>query len=428
MVTKGIRFLFILMVTALTLSGCEKAVDEEPIEITLMHGWGGSLQTHKTMQAIYDEFDKQNPDILLRCLPSADSSIAVKNANDMLTVNKMPDIVSTNGLSYYVQNTIKQKKALNLMPYIEGDEALKNEIHPLVLKAWTNPDNTIYTVPDALEVIGYWYNKEYLKEIGFTGEDGSVMLPKTWPEFFRMCELLEEWKVEEEKQIYICALEDVQVVENFLLARLAGDSEEGLLMAEELPQSFDQQPMENTIRDIGVLYGHSQDTNTIDDARQMFIEGKTVLYFNGIWESELLLNTSLAEEIEYAYYPTNYNKTLAYVSPSSGYVIKDSKDPRKIEACIRFLKYILSIEVQEKIALETGQAPENPNIDYRQIAIDYPLLGKGLETINQTDIQIKTANSVWNTSVTDIFFNYVKSACQEEESYRQMIKALENRK
>ena len=88
--------------------GCSNQEEESPIEITLMHGWGGTLKTHNTMQQIYAEFSEKNPDIVLKCTPYSDSSIAVETANDMLAVGKMPDIINTNGLSYYVANAVKQ--------------------------------------------------------------------------------------------------------------------------------------------------------------------------------------------------------------------------------------------------------------------------------------------------------------------------------
>ena len=86
------------------------------------------------MQEIYRAFDEANPDIVLNYQPSSDSNIAVEQANNMLAIDKMPDIVSTNGQSYYVQNAVKRGMALDLLPYIEADEAFIRSIHPSVLE------------------------------------------------------------------------------------------------------------------------------------------------------------------------------------------------------------------------------------------------------------------------------------------------------
>ena len=91
-------------------------LQEEPevTELTFIHGWGGTVKTHSTMQEIYRAFDEENPDIVLNYQPSSDSNIAVEQANNMLAIDKMPDIVSTNGQSYYVQNAVKRGMALDL--------------------------------------------------------------------------------------------------------------------------------------------------------------------------------------------------------------------------------------------------------------------------------------------------------------------------
>lgn len=118
------------------------------------------------------------------------------------------------------------------------------------------------------------------------------------------------------------------------------------------------------MEDIGKLLRYSKDTDTIDDARQNFVDGQSIFYFNGIWESEMILGTQAKDDIKYACCPTNYGKKLSYVSPSSGYVIKKHENEEENLTCIGFLKYILNKNMQEIMAVKTGQAPENPNVNY----------------------------------------------------------------
>ena len=66
----------ILLSLCLFLCGCGKK-EQTPVEITLLHGWGGTLQTHRVMQEIYQEFQDENPDIVFTCIASSDSSIAL---------------------------------------------------------------------------------------------------------------------------------------------------------------------------------------------------------------------------------------------------------------------------------------------------------------------------------------------------------------
>ena len=172
----------IIIVCMIIIGGCSKKEEQECVEITLVHGYGGTLESYKMMQEIYNGFSEKNPDIKLNCIEYMNNEIAVEKANDMLAVGEIPDIVSTNSLSYYVDNAIKAGMALNLMPYLEADPEWKRQIHPSVFETWETDDGRIYTIPDALELSGYWYNKKYLEEAGVLDKEGNISIPKTYPE------------------------------------------------------------------------------------------------------------------------------------------------------------------------------------------------------------------------------------------------------
>lgn len=422
---KVILGLFLLLIL---LSGCQMSEEAEPVRLSFIHGWGGTLRAHAIMQEIYDELDEKNEDIILSSQPSSDSSIAVEKANDMLALDEMPNIVSTNGQYYFVENAVKREKLLDLMSYIRSDADFMRLIHPSVLEVWTNTDGSLYTLPDALEVMGFWYNENYFREAGIVDENGEIALPKTWTEFYEVCEKLEAWNRTSGKLEAVYALENVQVVENLFLARLGGESTDGLILATDVPESYDSEVFRNVIKDFGNIFRYSQNTDSIENARQYFIDGSTAMYFNGVWESEVIQNCERSNEIAYANYPTNYGMQLSYVSPSSGYVIYKSRDERENEAAIRFLKYILSQEIQTRIATETGQAPVNPKVDNQVIAEKYPVLGNALETAHSAGIQLKTITSVWDTEAIEIIESAIEEACKSSVELEQMIDDLENTK
>lgn len=417
-----------LILLLMLLPGCQMSEEAEPVRLSFIHGWGGTLRAHAIMQEIYDEFDEKNEDIILSSQPSSDSSIAVEKANDMLALDEMPNIVSTNGQYYFVENAVKREKLLDLMSYIRSDADFMRLIHPSVLEVWTNTDGSLYTLPDALEVMGFWYNENYFREAGIVDENGKIALPKTWTEFYEVCEKLEAWNRTSGKLEAVYALENVQVVENLFLARLGGESTDGLILATDVPESYDSEVFRNVIKDFGNIFRYSQNTDSIENARQYFIDGSTAMYFNGVWESEVIQNCERSNEIAYANYPTNYGMQLSYVSPSSGYVIYESRDERENEAAIRFLKYILSQEIQTRIATETGQAPVNPKVDNQVIAEKYPVLGNALETAHSAGIQLKTITSVWDTEAIEIIESAIEEACKCSVELEQMIDDLENTK
>lgn len=420
------KIVLLALIVMIMITGCQMKEVEEPVRLSFVHGWGGTLRAHSIMQEIYNEFDAQNADIVLSSQPSSDSSIAVEKANDMLALDEMPNIVSTNGQSHYLENAVKRGKLLDLMAYIRKDAEFMKLIHPSVLEVWTNTDGSLYTLPDALEVMGYWYNEKYFREAGIVDETGEVALPKTWEEFFVVCEKLEAWNKESGVLESIYALESVQVTENLLLARLGGESTDGLIMATDIPETYDTEVFRSVVENFSDIYKYSRNTDSLENARQYFIEGSTAMYFNGVWESEVIQSCERSAEIAYANYPTNYGMMLSYVSPSSGYVIYDSPDERENEAAIRFLKYMLSQETQTRLAMETGQAPSNPKVDNREIAKHYPVLGNALETAHGAGIQLKTITSVWDSQAIQIIADSLEKASGNPDELEKMIQRLES--
>lgn len=410
-------FLFLAM-------GCGSKEKEEVTEITLMHGWGGTLKTHAIMQQIYDEFSEQNTDIKLVSYPSSDSSVAVEKANDMLAVGKMPDILSTNGDSYYVSNAIKRGMALDLMSYIEKDPELKQSIHPSVFDEWKNDKGELYTVPDSLEIAGYWYNKEYFIESGIVDENGEPDLPSTWEEFFADCAILKKWGEQEKEAFHVMSLDNEQLVKNFFFARLGGSKDVGLELTQQVPTDFDQQPFYRTLKDVQRLGEYANTADNITNARQSFLDGKTAMYFNGVWESEPLSTSQIGSKVGYANYPTEEGKSLAYISPSSGYVFYKNPDPKKVDASIRFLKYMLSEEVQKKLALLTGQAPSNANVLGDEITKGSPMLGNALEIANEADIQIVGLGASWEGGSIEILTRRLMDVVQGEVTPKELIYSL----
>lgn len=404
-------------------TGCREKTEEQPVEITLMHGFGGTLESYEMMQEIYDEFSEQNPDIKLKSIAYMNYQAAAEKANDMLAVGEMPDILSTNSLSYFVDNAVKTGMALDLMPYIEADPEWKEQIHSSVFETWEDSQGHLYTIPDALELIGYWYNADYIKEAGIVDEAGNPDMPETWEEFMEMTERLQEWT--KGTDISVFSLETDQVTEFLFPARLAGDGPAGLASVQDPEDGISRTALEHTVSDLETLNSCSQGVDNIESARQRFSEGKTVIYFNGVWEAEALEESRNSDSFSYADYPTVDGQSLSYVSPPSGYVLAKQTDQKKEEACIRFLKYMLSDEVQERIAVETGQVPCNPKVSESTVVRDGTLFGEAVKTVQEADIQIKSLTSVWDTGKRDILSGYLMAGLSYPQKMEEMIEKLE---
>lgn len=411
-----------LMITAVV--GCSHDVEETTVEITLMHGWGGTPKTHKIMNEIYEDFHSVNPDIQLNCVPYATSDIAVKQANDMLAVGKMPDIIGTNGLSYYLNNVVKEDKALDIMPYIEADPEWKADISPTVFETWVTENDNMYTLPDVLEVAGYWVNEQIFQEAGITDEDGNAVIPSTWSEFMQTVERLQEWIDNSGSNISVFALEDAQNIEFLFLARLAAEGQNGLDAAKSSDVKIEEATLRAVMEDIREISSHSQWVDNVENARQLFFEGRSIIYFNGIWESDILKDSPNASCFHYANYPGNDGKSIAYISPSSGYIIAKQDNKEIMDAELRFLKYMLSDKVQTKIAVDTGQAPVNPNIDIDLLIQKSPMFGKAIKEAYNAEIKIKTIYSVWSQTDIATVRNYLSQNMRHLDYTEDMLSEL----
>lgn len=167
-----LAFLFLI----LSATGCKEEKAEEQTEITLLHGWGTMESDHQVMRQIYQDFEKENPDIKLNMISMPSSQKAITKAREMLAVGKTPDMIFTGGegkdnlYSFMVENGY----ALDLMPYLKDDPEMMESVSPVILSRWLTEEGELFTVSDVLLTTGYWYNKKIFSNAGITE------IPSTW--------------------------------------------------------------------------------------------------------------------------------------------------------------------------------------------------------------------------------------------------------
>ena len=234
----------------LILPGCSAEPEKETVSISFMHCWGGSSADHIEMRELFSAFEKANPDIHIAYDTSPDLGIVMEKAADMLAVDKTPNIISTNGNVQYVSSAKKKGVALDLMPYLQEDAAFASNISPQILEALQEPDGALYTLPDAVEYIGYWYNASLFKQAGITDTgtpEGSVILPKTWEEFWAACDALAE--ISPQTGAVPIQLQ-VSQMGFFLGARLAAVSENSLAFMQKETAMCDREDAEIAVSEL----------------------------------------------------------------------------------------------------------------------------------------------------------------------------------
>lgn len=99
------------------------------------------------------------------------------------------------------------------------------------------------------------------------------------------------------------------MTEFLFLARLAGDGQSGLASAQDPVNGINKEAVEHVVADLARLNQYSCPVENIESARQRFIEGKTVIYFNGVWESEALEQSKLSDDYDCAAYPLELSES-----------------------------------------------------------------------------------------------------------------------
>ena len=157
------------------------------------------------------------------------------------------------------------------------------------------------------------------------------------------------------------------------------------------------------------------------DALESFNEGKTGIYIYGVWASSMI-NKSI--NVGYAPLPSVNGKGISAISSGIGYILGDTKDKKKIEASIKFLKYMLSDEVAKRILVETGQIPSNP-----RMAITNKNAGRRLyeavNNIKNAGCNIEAPQNIWGTLKKDEYGDniilYLKNKLTLNELQNRML-------
>ena len=394
------------------LTACSTVSKDESVSISFMHGWGGSGFDHVGMRELFAEFEALNPDVHIVYDTSPDLGIVMEKAADMLAVDKAPSIISTNGNVQYVSNARKKGVALNLMPYLQEDETFASDISPHILQALQEPSGEIYTLPDAMEYIGYWYNASLFRQAGITDTgtpNGKVVLPRTWEEFWNACDALAEIA----PQTGAVPLQlQVSQMGFFLGARLAAVSADALNYMQKDSPVCHREDAELAVSELVYALSYDVRRGTALDIRQNFFDGKSAIYIDGVWANTEFTETTTKQEIRYAAFPGLCGETIAYANPATGYVISSDGSQKQIDASIRFLKYMLSEDVQKQIVIKTHQAPSNPKISEPWIHEQVPILAEAMQVCQEADQQILTLYTVLSA----------KKSAQLEQSLEDLLR------
>lgn len=388
---------------ACVLGGCQKE-KQEPVTLTVIHSWGGTGDDHVAMRNIYEEFQTENPDILLQLVSMPTGDEMQRKVEDMIMVGDTPDIVTFSGMGrnqtydFMVENDM----ALDLMPYLEEDPGLYSSIPEVNLEYWMTEEQQLFTVSDVLSLSGgYWYNKEILEQAGVQE------IPTTWEEFLAMCERVQAWSGENQLDIKAHQVSG----EGYLYFM------DHLLLSEQFGEAVEW---------LKVLYSFSAAENagySYLDETSLFNEGKLAIYVNGVWGAPMIFSDIPAG---YALLPTKTGVSTSCQSACLGYVLGKSGNTEKEEAAVRFLKYMLSEPVQKRILRETEQIPANPNVPLEEFAAEKARLYEAARKVLEAEQKIEVPDNLWSKTQKMQFTGNIVKVLSGEMSEQQLEELLES--
>lgn len=384
------------------LTGCKKE-EIEPITITVIHAWGSTEADHVAMRDIYQGFQDENPDVRLQLISMPTRDKMLKKVEDMIMVGDIPDIVCFSGMGqnrtydFMVENNM----ALDLMPYLESDPAFAGSISNTNLKYWVTEDNQLFSISDVLSLSGgYWYNKDILQKAGITE------IPSTWDEFLLMCERLSNWSKKQDAEIKPLqpSAEGYLYFADHMLADNGGYTQKAIQNNQMI---IIDDEFETVIKHLKEVYNFStseSENYSYLDETSLFNEGKLAIYVNGVWGAPMIAGNINAK---YALLPTESGNSMSCTSTCLGYVLGNSENEEKEEASVRFIKYMLSENIQTRILQETEQIPANPHIDLSKFEIEKPRLYQAASLVLSAERKIEVPDNLWIASKKNSFIGNV---------------------
>ena len=394
------------------MSGCSNR-KEDVLELTMIHGWGSTEADHIIMRQIYEDFEREHPNIHLNLVSMPSSADVINKVGDLLTVGEIPDIVFTggDGRDSIYKFMVQKGYALNLMPYMKTDEEFSSNISPVILESWSMNGEELYTVSDVLLMGGYWYNTEIFKRAGVKE------VPKTWEEWITACKKIKQLNENIEPVILdgnhitylmtsILADENLKEIDHIKASKMNVNTVAFDKVLEKLRE----------ISQYAILVGNYNYRDTLAS----FNAGESAIYINGVWA-----NTMIDENlpISYAPFPSKDGKGIVTISACVGYILGNTGDEKRMEASVELLKYMLSEETASKILEQTGQLPSNPNIQITEQS-GGARLNQAVECIKNAGLIIETPVNLWDLSKKEEFEENIILFLQNKITEQELRKRL----
>lgn len=322
---KSLIYSFVFIIIFLT--SCIQNLDEaDKVNISILHPYGTSSKRDIKMREIFKDFEKVNPNISLSLVSSSGFDRVSQRMNDLVVLGKIPDIIY-----------LREDKDKILEEFMID----KNYIRPSIL----NDEN--YAIYDSLSIKGFWYNKKIFKNAGVKD------LPKNFNEFILTCEKIKEWAKNEHW--------------NKDILSLYKDGKDTILKYYILENHMEEfknnknivKLLKNYYTDAELFLENLEFRNKMSSKEKVIREfnvGHTAIYIGEYWDKSLF-----SENLDIGFWSFPITDEYKYVFVDKNkYLLSNLSDEAQKKASDKFIKYILSDEVKNKIS-DLGLFPLNNN-------------------------------------------------------------------
>ncbi len=345
---------FILFLTALTISSCaerERYADDEITELRFWHGIE-SPENNLLLEEKIKTFEERNPhiNIILENIGAQDS--AMPSIMTALSADRQPELLWF--APVYTGRMAESGKLYPAEKFIENDTEFNPEdIYEGILESGRY-DGRIYTVPFETNCLAFYYNKEHFSEAGIE------RYPQSWKELRQTARKLTRHFREKGEDSFGMLIPlgtqewTVWTWQNFLWQ--AG----GEFLSDNMKEpGFNGRPGVEALKFWKKLV--YEDESAVFSERnagykiEPFIAGKVSMMINGPWNYPELKEQ---DEINYGSFPLPENeKKATNIGGENLFIFRST--PEKEEASWEFAKFIMSEEFQAEWAMNTGYLPVN---------------------------------------------------------------------
>ncbi len=324
----------------------------QPTKIRMMAGQSYGIPpkeststTAQIRRSVFERFSRQNPDV--RVVNAGGLNLIGDQSDNMFLMSMAgdnpPDIFYVNFRQYYT--FLEQGFCRPLDDLIARDAGVMGRVNPAVRQVLTSYDGKVYAVPFFQVAVALYYRKDFFLEAGL---DPSKP-PRTWDEFYAAAQKLAEhgrfgfefgspgyqWQ----NFLYQAGGEIVQPAE--------GGTWKSVIASPESAKAVDFYRRLVTAKwttggkEYGPAGANARDLS--DDIRT----GKAAMWFN--YTNDVVLNQSDLPPsiIGVAAVPAGPAGQRNEVNAGMWAISSSVKDPKKLDACWRFIKYFAGDEAAQ---------------------------------------------------------------------------------